>query len=137
MNFDLKAIGEKTKGYLKTAGATTAKAAREVKAKTDRAAEAVAARCTELTGRPTTAAEVKQAAAVVAGVLVLGTVGVAAASRPGPVARLAAAGGRPGGGFGTDFEDLTARVFAENGHSLNFYTPHVDPTGTVYYQPHG
>ena len=140
MNFDLKALGEKTKGYLKTAGATTAKAAREVKAKTDRAAEAVAAKCTELTGRETTAAEVKQAAAVLAGLLALGTVGVTAASRAGSVARLAAGGTRipgPGGGFGTDFEDLTARVFAENGHSLNFYTPHVDPTGTVYYQPHG
>jgi hypothetical protein len=135
MTFDLKALGEKTKGCLKAAGTKTAQAAREAKRQADRAAEAVAAKCTELTGRQTSAAEVKQAAAVVAGLLALGTVGVAAVSRAGPVARLA--GGGSGGGFGTDFEDVCARVFAENGHSLNFYTPHVDPTGTVYYEPHG
>jgi hypothetical protein len=136
MTFDLKAIGERTKGYLKTAGTKTAQAAREARRQADRAAEAVAAKCTELTGRETTAAEVKQAAAVVAGLLALGTVGVAAVSRAGAVASLAG-GPRPGGRFGTDFEDVCARVFAENGHSLNFYTPHVDPTGTVYYEPHG
>jgi hypothetical protein len=136
MTFDLKALGERTKGYLKAAGTRTAEAAREAKRQADRAAEVVAVKCTELTGRETSAAEVKQAAVVVAGLLALGTVGAAAGSRAGPVARLAGAG-PAGGGFGTDFEDLTARVFAENGHSLNFYTPHVDSCGTVYSGPNG
>jgi hypothetical protein len=136
MNFDLKALGERTKGLLKTAGTKTAEAAREVKVKADRAAELVAAKCTELTGRPTTAAEVKQAAVVLAGVVAVGTVGVAAVSRSGPVAALAGGGGS-GGSFGNEFEDLCVQTFAEGGHSLNFYTPHVDSCGTIYSGPNG
>ncbi|HKB01487.1 MAG TPA: hypothetical protein VKD90_04665 [Gemmataceae bacterium] len=136
MDFDLKALGERTKGFLKTAGAKTAKAAREAKQKADRAAELVAAKCTELTGRPTTAAEVKQAAVVLAGVVALGTVGVAAVSRSGPVTALAGGGGS-GGTFGSDFEDRCVQAFAEGGHSLSFYTPHVDSCGTIYSGPNG
>jgi hypothetical protein len=136
MNFDLKALGERTKGFLKTAGTKTAEAAREVKAKTDRAAELVAAKCTELTGRETTATEVKQAAVVVAGLLALGTVGVAAVSRSGAVAGLAGGGGSDLS-FGNDIEDLCVQTFAEGGHSLNFYTPHVDSCGTIYSGPNG
>jgi ElaB/YqjD/DUF883 family membrane-anchored ribosome-binding protein len=136
MNFDLKALGERTKALLKTAGTKTTEAAREAKAKADRAAELVAAKCTELTGRPTTAAEVKQAAVVLAGVVALGTVGVAAVFRSGPVAALAGGGG-PGGSFGNDFEDLCVQAFAEGGHSLNFYTPHVDSCGPIYSGPNG
>jgi hypothetical protein len=138
MSFDLKALGEKTKGYLKAAGAKTKKTAGEVKQKADRAAEVVAARCTELTGRETTAAEVKKAAAVVAGLVVLGTVGVAALSSEESVAGLAGGGGGGSGvSFGNDFEDLAVQTFAEGGHSLNFYTPHVDSCGTIYSGPNG
>jgi hypothetical protein len=136
MNFDLKALGERTKGHLKTAGAKAKSTAGEMKEKADRAAEVLAAKCTELTGRETTAAEVKQAAAVVAGLLALGTVGVAAVSRSGTVASLAGGGGS-GLSFGNDFEDVCAQAFAEGGHSLNFYTPHVDSCGTVYSGPNG
>jgi hypothetical protein len=138
MNFDLKALGERTRGFLKTAGERTAHAAGEAKRRADRAAELVAARCTELTGRETTAAEVKKAALVAAGILALGTVGVAALSSDEAVAGLAGGGGGGGGlSFGNDFEDLAVQTFAEGGHSLNFYTPHVDSCGTIYSGPNG
>jgi hypothetical protein len=140
MNFDLKAIGTKAKGLIKTAGDKAVKAAVEVRERTDRAAEAVAAKVTEVTGRETTATEVKRAAVVVAGAVVLVTGALAMASTHrraagavlGPVV-----GGGSGLGWGSDFESQAARVFAENGGSLNYYTPHVDSTGTVYYEPHG
>jgi len=135
MNFDLKAIGEKAKGVLKTAGEKAAKAATEVRGRADRAAEAVAAKVTEVTGRETTAAEVKRAAAVVAGAVVLGTAAVAVASahRPAAGAGPVAGGGGPKPDWGSGFEDHMARVFAENGGSVTYITPRTDPTGTVYY----
>ena len=39
--------------------------------------------------------------------------------------------------WGSDFESQATRMFAENGGSLNYYTPQVDSTGTVSYQPNG
>jgi hypothetical protein len=140
MNFDLKAFGDKAKGYLKTAGTKAVKAATEVRERTDRAAEAVAAKVTEVTGRETTAREVKRAAVVVAGAVVLGPGVLAAASaRRGVAGAVLGTGSGAGSGldWGSDFESQAARVFAENGGSLNYYTPHVDSTGTVYYEPHG
>jgi len=136
MNFDFKAMGEKAKAFLKTAGEKTVKAATEVRERTDRAAEAVAAKVTEVTGRETTATEVKRAAAVVAGAVVLGTAAVAVAGGRRGVLETALGGGS-GDGWGSDFESQTARVFAENGYSLNYYTPHVDSCGTVYSGPNG
>src|SRR4051795_8798449 len=136
MNFDFKAMGEKAKAFLKTAGAKTVKAATEVRERTDRAAEAVAAKVTEVTGRETTAAEVKKAAAVVAGAVVLGTGALAMASaHRGAVG--AVLGGAPAAGgsdadWGGDFESRMARGVAQLGGSINYYTPHVDSTGTVY-----
>jgi len=134
MNFDLKAIGEKAKGFLKTASSKTVKAATEVCERADRAAEAVAAKVTEVTGRETTVAEVKKAAAVVAGVVVLGTAAVAVASTHRAAAgTVPAAAGGAKLDFGSSFEDHMARVFAHNGGSVTYITPRTDPTGTVYY----
>jgi hypothetical protein len=144
MNFDFKAMGEKAKAILKTAGAKTVKAATEVRERTDRAAEAVAAKVTAVTGRETTAAEVKKAAAVVAGAVVLGTGALAAVSaHRGAVGAVGAVlGGAPAAGgsdgdWGGDFESRMARGVAKLGGSINYYTPRTDPTGTVYYEPHG
>lgn len=137
MNFDMKAFGEKAKNFLKTASEQAATTATEVRKRADRAAEVVAAKVTELTGRETTATEVKRAAAVVAGVMVLGTVAAELAS-------VNEAGTAVSGGYssselawGSDFESQATRMFAENGGSLNYYTPQVDSTGTVAYQPNG
>lgn len=139
MNFDMKSFGEKAKGLLKTASEKTIKAATEVRERADRAAETVAAKVTELTGRETTATEVKRAAVVVAGTVLVGATAAAVlGAHRGVVHKALAAGtGGSGLGWGNDFESQTARVFAENGHSLNFYTPRVDSTGTTYYEPHG
>ena len=139
MKFDMKAFGDTAKGLLKTASAKAVKAATEIRERTDRAAEAVAVKVTEITGRETTAGEVKRAAVVVAGAVVLGTAGAAViGSRRGVVASALNAGnGGSGSAWGSDFESQAARVFAENGGSLNYYTPHVDSTGTVYYEPNG
>jgi ElaB/YqjD/DUF883 family membrane-anchored ribosome-binding protein len=138
MNLDFKAMGDKARGLLKTAGTKAVKAATEVKGRADRAAEAVAAKVTEVTGRETTAAEVKKAAAVVAGVVVLGTgaLAVASAHRGAAGAVLGAAGGSDAD-WGGDFESRMARGVARLGGSINYYTPRTDPTGTVYYEPHG
>jgi hypothetical protein len=140
MNFDFKAMGEKAKAFLKTAGEKTVKAATEVRERTDRAAEAVAAKVTEVTGRETTAAEVKKAAAVVAGAVVLGTGALAVASTHRGVAGAvlgAATGGGSDADWGGDFESRMARGVAQLGGSINYYTPHVDSTGTVYSGPNG
>lgn len=139
MNFDMKALGEKAKGLLKTASEKTIKAATDVREKADRAAETVAAKVTELTGRETTATEVKRAAVVVAGTVLVGATAAAVLGSHRGVVQKALAVGTGGSGldWGSDFESQTARVFAENGYSLNYYTPHVDTTGTVYYEPHG
>jgi hypothetical protein len=138
MNFDLKAFGEKAKGLLKTAGEKAVKAATDARGRADRAAEAVAAMVTEVTGRETTAAEVKKAAAVVAGAVVLGTAAVAVAGGGGRRGLVETAlGGGSGDGWGSDFESQAVKGFAELGGSLNFYTPHVDSCGTVYSGPNG
>jgi hypothetical protein len=140
MTFDFKGLTAKTRGLLKTAGAQAKKTAGELKEKADRAAEAVAARCTELTGRETTADEVKKAALIAAGVAVLGTVIVDGLSATDGVAALADGGASAAGSdlsFGNQFEDITCQAFAEGGHSLNFYTPHVDSCGTIYSGPNG
>ena len=143
MSFDLTALTAKTRGYLRTAGESAKKAAGQAKTQADRAAEAVAAKCTELTGRETTAAEVKKAALIAAGVVVLGTAAVAALEAADAAGAVSLAGGEAAGAvgtapsFGTDFEDITCQAFAEGGHSLNFYTPHVDSCGTIYSGPNG
>ena len=139
MNFDFKAMGEKAKGFLKTAGEKAVMAATEVRDRADQAAEAVAAKVTEVTGRETTAAEVKKAAAVVAGVVVLATAGVAVTSahRGAAGALLGGSSGGSDADWGSDFESRLARGVAQLGGSINYYTPHVDSTGTVYYEPHG
>lgn len=140
MNFDMKAFGDKAIGFLKTAGEKAKTAAVEVKKRTDQAAEVLAAKVTEVTGRETTATEVKRAVVVVAGAAVLGTIAVGMANngRRG-VIETALDGGYSESdlAWGSDFESQAARMFAENGGSLNYYTPHVDSTGTVYYQPNG
>lgn len=139
MNFDLKAMSVKAKKLLKTAAEGASKAAVDLREKADRAAEAVAVKCTEVTGRETTAKEVKRAVLVAAGAVALGTValsmGAAACSvGEGAVAGGGDFGGSDGGdgGWGSDFESQTSRVFAENGYSLNYYTPRVDSCGTIY-----
>ncbi len=139
MNFDMKAFGEKAKGFIKTAGERAVKATKEARERADRAAEAVAVKVTEVTGRETTATEVKRAAVIAAGAVVLATTGAAiVGSHRGLVATALNAGnGNTGSAWGSDFESQAARVFAENGGSLNYYTPHVDSTGTVYYEPNG
>lgn len=139
MHFDIKAFGEKAKGFLKTASEKTIKAATEVRQRADRAAEVVASKVTEVTGRETTASEVKRAAVIAAGTVILGTTAAAmlGARRGGLQTALTAGTGGSDLAWGNDFESQAARVFAENGGSLNYYTPHVDSTGTVYYEPHG
>ena len=144
MKFDMKAFGDKAKGYLKTAGEKAVEAAKEVRERTDRAAEVVAAKVTEVTGRETTASEVKKAAVIAAGVVAVGTVAIAAASAGADPTSIASGGTLACGGadtsaaaWGTDFESQATRLFAENGGSLNFYTPHVDSCGTVYSGPNG
>ena len=135
MNIDWKAIGQKAKEMLKSAADGATKAAVETREKTDRAAEVVAAKCTEVTGRETTAKEVKRAALVAAGAVAFGTVALAMGASATSAAGGAVAGGGSGGGndgWGSDFESQAARVFAENGGSLNYYTPRVDSCGTVY-----
>jgi ElaB/YqjD/DUF883 family membrane-anchored ribosome-binding protein len=135
MNFDFKAFGDKAKGLLKTAGEKATKAAIDIRERTDRAAEAIAAKCTEVTGRETTATEVKRAVAIVAGAVIVGTGALTVASARG--GHNATSLASSDGGWGSDFESQTSRVFAENGYSLNYYTPHVDSTGTVYSGPNG
>jgi hypothetical protein len=144
MSFDLNALTQKTRGFLKTAGVKAKKTAGEMKDRADRAAEAVAAKCTELTGRETTASEVKKAAIVIAGVAVLGGIGLSALTGDEATAvagltdiGVGDVGGSSGMSFGNDFEDLAVQTFAEGGHSLNFYTPHVDSCGTIYSGPNG
>jgi ElaB/YqjD/DUF883 family membrane-anchored ribosome-binding protein len=140
MNFDFKAMGDKAKGFLKTTGAKAKQAATEVRERADRAAEGVAAKVTEVTGRETTAAEVKKAAAVVAGAVVLGTAAVAVASaHRGAVGAVLGGGsaGSSGDDWGSDFESRMARGVAQLGGSINYYTPHVDSCGTVYAGPNG
>jgi len=145
MNIDWRALGEKARSVLKTASEKAVKAATEVRERTDRAAEAVAAKVTEVTGRETTASEVKRAAAVVAGAVVLGTTAAAVAGavpRRGPggaVASILGVGSDTGAGsnWGSDFESQMARRVAALGGSINYYSPYVDSTGTVYYEPNG
>lgn len=133
MNIDWKAIGQKAKEMLKSAADGATKAAVEIREKTDRAAEVVAAKCTEVTGRETTAKEVKRAALVAAGAVAFGTVALAMGASAASAAGGAVAGGSSGhDSWGSDFESQAARVFAENGGSLNYYTPRVDSCGTVY-----
>jgi hypothetical protein len=138
MNFDFKAMSAKAKELLKTAADGATKAAVDLREKADRAAEAVAAKCTEVTGRETTAKEVKRAVLVAAGAVALGTVALSMGAAACSVGEGAVAGGDfsgssgGDGGWGSDFESQTSRVFAENGHSLNYYTPRVDSCGTIY-----
>lgn len=114
--------------FTNTAGEFLKKATERVAGATNQAAEAVAKKTTELTGRETTADEVKKAAliagAVAAGVAILGTF-----ADPGVVGMASDAGSD---GFGGDWEGQATRFFAENGGSLNFETPHVDSEGQVY-----
>jgi len=137
MNFDMKAFGDKAKSFIKTASESVKTTATEVRKRADRAAEVVAVKVTEMTGRETTATEVKRAAAVVAGVMVLGAVAAEMASVD--EVGTAVSGGYSSSdlAWGSDFESQATRMFAENGGSLNYYTPQVDSTGTVYYQPNG
>jgi hypothetical protein len=100
----------------------------------------VAAKVTEVTGRETTATEVKRAAAVVAGAVVLGTAAVAIGGGRRGLVETALGGGTDAGsalGWGTDHESQMVKGFAELGGSLNFYTPHVDSCGTIYSGPNG
>jgi len=137
MNFDMKAFGDKAKSFIKTASESVKTTATEVRKRADRADEVVATKVTEMTGRETTATEVKRAAAVVAGVMVLGAVAAEMASVD--EVGTAVSGGYSSSdlAWGSDFESQATRMFAENGGSLNYYTPQVDSTGTVYYQPNG
>ena len=139
MNFDWRALGTKAKDYLKTAGDKAVQAATEVRERAEQAAEVVAAKVTEVTGRETTATEVKRAAAVVAGAVVLGTAAVAIGGGRRGVLETALGGTDVGSGldWGTDHESQMVKGFAELGGSLNFYTPHVDSCGTVYSGPNG
>ena len=138
MNIDFQAIRERAKAYSKTALEKTKVAAKVVKEKTDLAAEAVAKKVTEVTGRETTATEVKRAAVVVAGVALLAGVAVASVESAGAIATAdSGGGGSDADGWGNDFESQTNRVFAENGHSLNYYTPKVDSAGTINFDPNG
>jgi hypothetical protein len=136
MNIDWKTLSVKAKGYVKSATEVATKAAIEVREHADRAAEAVAAKCTEVTGRETTAREVKRAVLIAAGTVALGTValslGASACSAADGAVAGAGSGGGGDGGWGSDFESRMARGFAENGGSLNYYTPRVDSCGTVY-----
>ena len=136
MNFDFQAFGQKAKGFLKTAGEKAKLAATELRDRADHAAEAVAAKVTEVTGRETTAAEVKRAAVVVAGAVVVGTAGIAVAGARRGVVETALGGGSADG-WDSSFESQMVKGFAEMGGSLNFYTPHVDSCGTVYSGPNG
>lgn len=136
MNFDMKVFGDKAKGLLKTASEKTRKASSEACKQTDRLAELVAAKVTEVTGRETTASEVKRATVVVAGAILVGTAATALANNRNNTLGMTANAGS-GSAWGNDFESQVAQTFAENGYSLNYYTPHVDSEGTVYYEPNG
>lgn len=138
MSFDWKALGEKAKELLKTAGEKAAQAATVVRQQAEQAAEAVATKVTEVTGRETTATEVKRAAAVIAAAVVLGTAVDGIAGAQHTAVEAAPAGGSESGlDWGNDFESRMAKGVAEMGGSLNFYTPHVDSCGTVYSGPNG
>jgi hypothetical protein len=137
MNIDFKALSVKAKGYLKTAKEEATKVSGDLRVMTDRAAEVVATKCTELTGRETTAKEVKRTVLIAAGAFALGTVALAVGSSVCSVAEGVVpdeVGGSSGGdgGWGSDFESQATRLFAENGGSLNYYTPRVDSCGTIY-----
>jgi len=134
MKFNLENMGVKVKALAEKARKEATQAADTWKAKADKAAQAVADKCTEMTGRETSAAEVKKAALIAAGAVVLGSVALAvASSSPGDA--IAAVTGT-GDGWGSDFESQATKGFAEMGGSLNFYTPHVDSCGTVYSEPY-
>jgi hypothetical protein len=118
--FDLASLANKAGDFLKKAAEKAAEA-------TNQAAEAVAKKTTELTGRETTAEEVKKAA-FIAGAFAAGVAVLGALADPGTVGM---AGGRADG-FSGDWEGEATRFFAENGGSLNFETPYVDSEGQVY-----
>jgi len=122
---------QKAKELLSTATKKAVETAAMVKHKTDGAAETTAKKITELTGRETTAKEVKQAAVAVGAVVAV--VGVAACL-PGlaPVASRAARATSGQNNWGSDFEDQLCGAFAENGRSLYFETPYVDSCGQIY-----
>jgi hypothetical protein len=93
-----------------------------LKSGADTMAQTVADKCTELTGRETTKAEVKNVALG----LGVAAVGLAALSALHNAARR---GPSSGGG---DFESQATMFFAENGRSLNYETPYVDSEGQIY-----
>lgn len=69
--------------------------------------------------------------------IALGTVAAAMGASTSVAEEGAVAGGTVSsgsdGGWGSDFESQAARIFAENGGSLNTYTPRVDSGGMVYF----
>ena len=97
------------------------------------AAETFATKVTDMTGRETTATEVKQAA-VVAGVAVAGAALLAgmASAQPsgGAITNLAARRGTTGSG---DVMDEAYQFFARNGSSLNIETQYIDQDGCILY----
>jgi hypothetical protein len=131
MSLNVNELRMQAQGWLQAAAQNAKSAAQKASQAADKAAEAVAAKCTEVTGRETTADEVKKVA-ITAGVIVAGLAAMSAmgAAIPPIQRRSGSAGG--GNRWGNDFEDQITGAFAENGHSLNFYTPHVDSEGQIY-----
>jgi len=132
MAFDFSKLRDKSKNAFQAAKERAEDLQKKVTPHVDRAAESAAKKITEMTGRETTASEVKKAAAVAAvsvGVVaVLASTGAGAAAIPQSLA-----GESADDGFGNDVMGQAHRFFAENGGSLNIETQYVDQDGCVLY----
>ena len=131
MSLNFNELRVQAQGWLQAAAEKAKTTAQKVSQATDTAAEAVAARCTEVTGRETTADEVKKVA-ITAGVIVAGLAALSAVGAAMPPVQRRSGSGPGGNRWGNDFQDQATGIFAEHGHSLNFYTPHVDSEGQIY-----
>lgn len=124
-------LQEQSRNLLKTVQDRAVELKEQLEPKVARAAEATAKKVTEVTGRETTAEEVKKAAIV--GAVGVGLVAVIAASGGVGVSPRMAADGVSEGFGGGDVMDQAGRFFAENGSSLNIETQYVDMDGCVLY----
>ena len=131
MAFDFGKLAQKSQEMLKTAREKAADLKDKASTQIDRAAESAAKKVTDVTGRETTASEVKKVAAVTA--IGLGIVALAASAGGAPVPRIGrgAAGGGNQDDWGGDVMGQAHRFFAENGSSLNIETHTVDMDGCI------
>lgn len=132
MAINFAQIQEKSRNLLKAAKDRAVELRSQLEPRVEKAAEATARKVTEVTGRETTAGEVKKAAVV--GAVGVGLVAVIAASGGvGVSPRMAADGISEGFGGSGDVMDEAYGFFARNGSSLNIETQYVDMDGCVLY----